>query len=152
MTLGRLRVVLAPDHTHTAVMLLETNVSVKIVAVDEDSRATRLPGVAGVGGIIDSVVNHSHFHLDVERVSCPVGHVIFKFIVNHHNRRVVPVPEIWVLDVNRSARRPDVVLERVAREYDGASIAPDHEGRHVFKLGNDKSIIKLPIRINDLSE
>ena len=143
---------LASDNTCTSIVLLQTYVAIEVVAIDADAGATGLMCITTISWVIDAIVQHSHLHLNMKSVTSPVRHIVFKFILHHDYRWVVSIAEIRVFNVYGTSSRSYVILEVVARKDDRPSVSLNHERRHIFKLVNDKRVIKFCVRIDDFLE
>ena len=97
-------------------------------------------------------VVHSDFHLDVEGVTSPVGHVLFESILFHNNISVINLAKILILDMYHPSCSANVFLKVIIVDYNWPVITSDQEYWNCLELIDDLWVIKFLVRINDILE
>ena len=121
----------ASDHTNSSIVFLQTDIAIEVVIIDQNSGAACLPCIRPRFMII--AISHTHLHLYMERVTCPVRHVVIELVVVHDDVWVVIEAELGALDVNYTSGSSNVFSKVVSCKYHWTFIAFDHESSHIFE-------------------
>lgn len=93
----------------------------------------------------------------MERVACPVCHIVQERIVLHDDvwvlGSVIPmIPEVRVFYVDHTTRCAYILREHIVHKQYWLLIAFDEEGRHRLEVVYNKGIVELFIRVWHLLE
>ena len=102
-------------------------------------------------------LEHLHGHLDVERVTSPVGHILQKLVIFNHNEWILlciilTLAEVRVFNVDSATSGSDILTEHVICENYWSCIALDVKRCHSFDNVDNLSVVKCLVRIDHLLE
>ena len=88
----------------------------------------------------------------MERVACPVCHIVQERIVLHDNvgvlGSVIPmIPEVRIFYVDHATRCAYILREHIVHKQYWLLVTFDEEGRHCLKVVNNEGIIELLVRV-----